>query len=103
MKKAINIMDRAMAILENSVLIVSLSLMIIVCMVQVINRRVVNIGAIWTEEVMRILLVWTICAGASVATGKRQHLGVSFFVDKMPKKVGRWVRLITDLDRKSVV
>lgn len=97
MKKIIKSMDRAMALVEYSVLIVAISLMIIVCMIQVVNRRVINIGAIWTEEVMRILLVWTICAGASVATGKRQHLGVTFFVDKMPQKIGRWVRLVTDL------
>ena len=97
MRKSIKIFDRIIAYFEQTILICALCLMIIVCAIQVINRTVINLGIIWSEEVLRILVVWTVCSGASVAAGRRQHLGVTFLVQKLPEYIAKRVVLATDI------
>jgi TRAP-type C4-dicarboxylate transport system permease small subunit len=96
-KKVISVLDKVMATIENYLLFFSISVMLITCAIEVLDNFIFRFGFMWTGEVLRIMLIWTICTGASVAAGKREHLGVMFFLEKLPKKVAKWVRLFTDI------
>lgn len=37
----------------------------------------------WTEEVATFLLMWVALLGAAVAFGRREHLGIDYFVHKL--------------------
>ena len=97
MKKIISVLDKIMGKVEKTVMFVSISIMLIVTMIEVLDAKILHANLMWTTEINRIMLVWCIFSGASVAAGTRSHLGVEFFVSKMPKKVAKWVRLFTDL------
>lgn len=97
MKKAISLLDKIMGTIEYVVLFASMVIMLVVTVIEVIDIKFLHLNLMWTSEVLRIMLVWCILSGASVAAGKRQHLGVTFFVEKMPKKVAKYVILLTDL------
>ena len=91
MKKVIDAMDKAIGLLEKIVLFSSITVMLIVTAIEVLDAKVLHANLMWTTEVNRIMLVWCILSGASVAAGTRSHLGVEFLVRKMPKKVSKWV------------
>ena len=97
MKKIISVLDKIMGTIEKIVLFVSVSIMLVVTFIEVLDAKFLHANLMWTSEVNRIMLVWCILSGASVAAGKRSHLGVEFIVSKLPKKVARWVVLLTDL------
>ena len=86
MKKIIDAMDKGIGMLEKIVLFGSITVMLIVTAIEVLDAKVLHANLMWTTEVNRIMLVWCILSGASVAAGTRSHLGVEFLVRKMPKK-----------------
>ena len=91
MKKIIDAMDKGIGMLEKIVLFGSITVMLIVTAIEVLDAKVLHANLMWTTEVNRIMLVWCILSGASVAAGTRSHLGVEFLVRKMPKKIAKWV------------
>ena len=97
MKKIIDAMDKGIGMLEKIVLFGSITVMLIVTAIEVLDAKVLHANLMWTTEVNGIMLVWCILSGASVAAGTRSHLGVEFLVRKMPKKIAKWVVLFTDL------
>lgn len=97
MKKIIDAMDKGIGMLEKIVLFGSITVMLIVTAIEVLDAKVLHANLMWTTEVNRIMLVWCILSGASVEAGTRSHLGVEFLVRKMPKKIAKWVVLFTDL------
>lgn len=97
MKKIIDAMDKGIGMLEKIVLFGSITVMLIVTAIEVLDAKVLHANLMWTTEVNCIMLVWCILSGASVAAGTRSHLGVEFLVRKMPKKIAKWVVLFTDL------
>ena len=80
MKKIIDAMDKGIGMLEKIVLFGSITVMLIVTAIEVLDAKVLHANLMWTTEVNRIMLVWCILSGASVAAGTRSHLGVEFLV-----------------------
>jgi TRAP-type transport system small permease protein len=57
--------------------------------VQVFSRYVLNHSLFWSEEVGRICLVWITFLGGSAAYRRHAHLGIDFFVNRLPVEVRR--------------
>ena len=77
--KIINSIDRVLAKIEETLCLILLTAMILVITLQVLNQAIFHIGSIvWTEEVSRILFVWSIMIGSSLAARKGDHLTVDF-------------------------
>lgn len=96
MKKVIDFLDKIMSVIEKTVMFTAISVMLVVTAIEVLDAKILHANLMWTTEVNRIMLVWCILSGASVAAGTRSHLGVEFIVSKLPKKISRWVILFTD-------
>lgn len=63
----------------------------------VILRFVFNSPIPWGEEVSLALYVWVVFVGASSAMKRNGHIGIDYFVDRMPqglKKVAMWIRAL---------
>jgi TRAP-type transport system small permease protein len=52
--------------------------------VQVFSRYVLNHSLFWSEEVGRICLVWITFLGGSAAYRRHAHIGIDFFVNRLP-------------------
>ena len=77
--KVINSIDRGLAKIEEFICLILLTAMICVVTLQVLNQAFLHIRTIvWTEEVSRILFVWSIMIGSSLAVRKGDHLTVDF-------------------------
>jgi len=73
-----------------------LSILVLVVLIAVFFRYVLGNSLPWSEEVGRYLSVWVGFLGASVALSKRIHIGVDYFVDRLPRKQRRLLKLISE-------
>lgn len=53
---------------------------------QVFTRFILKNPSTWTEELATFLLIWVALLGAAVALNRGAHLGVDYFVGKLPEK-----------------
>ncbi len=72
-------------------------LMAIITATQVFCRYVLNHSLFWSEELGRMLLVWISFLGATVAYKRKAHIGIDFFVQKLPSGISSKIRTITYL------
>lgn len=53
---------------------------------QVFTRFILKSPSTWTEELAVFMLIWVALLGAAVALGRGSHLGIDYFVGKLPVK-----------------
>lgn len=69
-----------------------MSLMTLNVLWQVFSRFVLNNPSSFTEELARYLLIWLGLLGAAYVTGKKMHLAIDYFVNKLENKSQRYLR-----------
>ena len=72
-------------------------LMLIVLLLQIIQRFVAFIPIPWSQEFLTFLLVASVFLGAPSATNNGKQIRLEFFVDFFPKRVGAVILCIADL------
>ena len=77
-------LDRFIDLSTKSILLFLMSLMIVLVFSQVIFRFFIGWTPFFIPEVSRGLLVWVGCSGAGIALRLGQHIGVDFFVERLP-------------------
>lgn len=83
-------------IVETSVLVM-LSTMVVMVSASVFWRYGLNAALSWSEELVRYLLVWVSFLGASMATYRGAHIGITLFTERLPQQVKRCVALLVYL------
>jgi TRAP-type C4-dicarboxylate transport system permease small subunit len=72
---------------EDAVLVIILGGMIVLAAAQIIMRNVFNFGFIWSDEVLRMLVLWIALAGAVAASRADRHINVAVLDRFLPEKV----------------
>lgn len=88
----IQLKERLVTALER-LLIVLVAALVFVVLWQVASRFVLRSPSSWTDELATLLIIWVAMVGASVAFIRNHHLGVDYFVGKLPPRA----RLITEI------
>jgi len=83
--------------LEDAVVTVLLSTMVVVVFLQVVFRFLVKASLPWSEELARYLMVWTVFIGASMGAKVGAHVGVEAFLQLLPMGARRYVMAIGGL------
>lgn len=81
--KALEVVFEIMKVL----LIVILVSMVGILMAHIIFRYVLNNSLTWSEELLKILLVWFGMMSVAVLAARREHVAIVVFKTHMPKKV----------------
>lgn len=76
---------------EDSLLVLILSSMIILAVFQIISRNLFSEGVVWIDPLLRTLVLWIGLAGAVIATRKNNHIRIDIFTKYFPK---HWLRNI---------
>ena len=63
--------------------------------VSVLLRYVFSIAFVWSEELLTMIFVATTFFGAALGLREREHITISYFVDKTSSRVKKWVTLFT--------
>jgi len=82
-------LDRLLEVL----VMVVMAVLVLDVLWQVVTRLVLKNPSTWTEELAIFLLIWVSLLGAAVALGRGSHLGIDYFVGKLPQQM----RLATEV------
>jgi TRAP-type C4-dicarboxylate transport system permease small subunit len=77
-----------------AIIAIALGLMTGALMLQVLARYVLHVSIPWTEEVSRYLLVLMTFVGAALALRDRQHIAITFLLDRLPNTQRIWMDLL---------
>ena len=93
-------MDKIVGVLYKIIrvaLCVILLAMIGILMAHIISRYILNSSLTWSEELLKILLVWFGMMSVSVLAARREHVSIVIFKEHMPKKVADILTKVTQI------
>jgi len=70
---------------------------VVLAFTQVIFRYILNSPLTWSEAICRYMYVWMVFVGSAVVINGEGHLTLTFFVDKMPERVQRPLKVVANL------
>lgn len=79
------VIEKYLMQIMNTIIVVSLALMVIMVFSNVVMRYAFNSGITSSEEMSRFLFLWLIFIGAIVAMKENAHLGVDTLVARLPR------------------
>ncbi|HOC44500.1 MAG TPA: TRAP transporter small permease [Thermoanaerobaculales bacterium] len=93
---------RALAIVEDGLLVVMLAGLIVLAAAQIALRNLLDTSLLWADPAVRVVVLWVGMIGAMVATRFDKQISVDAVSRFLP---GRWksaVRVVTDLFTAAV-
>ena len=81
---ALGRLERLGKALEDAVLVILLSGMIGLAAGQIVLRNVFDIGFMWTDELLRLLVLWLAVAGAVAASRQDKHISIAILDRLLP-------------------
>jgi TRAP-type C4-dicarboxylate transport system permease small subunit len=82
---------------EQSVLVILLSLMILIAFSQIVLRNVFDTGLTWGDPLVRNLVLWVGFIGAALATREGKQINIDVLSRWMPPRGKGFIEGITDL------
>lgn len=73
--------------IENTLAVVSMTAVSLLIFAQVVSRYGFNHTPIWSEELSRFLVVWSIFIGVAIGVRNNQHIGVDAVIRFLPSKL----------------
>jgi len=95
--KNLSRLDRAGRMAEDTVLVIILSAMILLAAAQIVMRNFLNIGLIWGDEMLRMLVLWIAVAGAIAASRSDKHINIAVLDRYLPEKLELPVKVVIHL------
>jgi len=83
--------------MEQTLIFILLSLMILTAFLQIILRNIFATGLIWADPMVRNLVLWVGFIGAAIATKEGKHITIDVVSQWMPSREKTFVNLITQL------
>jgi len=87
--KTKRLLDRCLEVL----VMIVVAVLVLDVLWQVFTRFILNDPSTWTEELAVFMLIWVSLLGAAVALNRGAHLGIDYFVGKLPARK----RLMTEI------
>jgi TRAP-type C4-dicarboxylate transport system permease small subunit len=79
---------------EDAVLVITLTAMILLAASQIVMRNLFNFGFIWTDEMLRMLVLWIAVAGAVAASRSDKHINIAILDRFLPDRVKVAVKIV---------
>ena len=82
--------------IEEIILVVLFSAMVLIIFVQVIMRKA-NHSLYWSEELGKFLFVWISWLGISIAQRKGEHIKITMLTDRLPYRAAQVFNIVSDI------
>ncbi len=92
----IHLLGRGLARLEDILLALLLTCMILLAAGQIFSRNLFSYGLLWGEPLLRLLLLWLSLLGAMAATRDGRHIRIDIMSRFLPPAMKHWARRLTD-------
>ena len=71
--------------------------MTVVVLLGVLFRYVLQSPLSWSEEVARYLMIWAASLAVSIGIMRREHLGITFLISRIPPSAQKYAALLVNL------
>lgn len=95
--RIISAIDKAIAYLENSLVVVIVTILVFMSFSQVILRNFFDAGLLWGDIFLRHLVLWVGFVGASLATRQEKHISIDALSRLLSEKSLPVVRMVVDI------
>ena len=82
---------------EDAVLVIILTGMILLAAGQIVARNFFSFGFIWSDELLRMLVLWIAVAGAVAASRTDKHINIAILDRFLSPRLNDGVKIIIDL------
>jgi len=89
--------DRLSRQAENIVLVLVLLVMLAVAVTQIVSRNVFGSGFVWSDEFLRLTVLWVALLGSMAAARDHRHLRIDVLSRFLSERILRWTDFIVDL------
>ncbi len=72
----------------------TLLLMLLLVCSEIVLRDVFNTSNLWSEEVTRYLMIWSVYFGSAAAVARGAHLRIEMLIDAVSPGVRRWLDVL---------
>ncbi len=90
-------LDNAGRRLEDALLVLLLSALIVLAALQIVQRNLLSEGFVWSDELLRILVLWLALIGAVAASRDDNHINIDILSRWLPARPRLGARVIVDL------
>lgn len=97
MQKVISSIDKSLLKIENFLIILLLTVMVLFAFYQVVLRNVFSTGILWADIFLRHLVLWVGFIGASLATRESKHINIDILTRFISKSKQPYFRIFIDL------
>ena len=87
---------------EDAVLVAILTGMILLAAGQILLRNFFQVGFIWGDELLRLLVLWVAVAGAVAASRSDKHINIAILDRFLPGKLQTAARLLVDVFTSAI-
>lgn len=91
-----NILSRISIFIENALLVMLLSGLIGIAALQILQRNILGSGFVWTDELLRIMVLAIALVGALAASRDDNHINIDIFTKFLPPRPKLIVRVLMD-------
>lgn len=81
--------------IENLILALVFAAMLFLAAGQIVQRNFTGGGAVWTDELLRNMVLWIALLGAMAATRTTRHIGIDVFTRFLPPRLVLVVQAVT--------
>jgi TRAP-type C4-dicarboxylate transport system permease small subunit len=97
MLSTLKMLKRLLLRLEEGLLVLMLSAMILLASWQILMRNLFDSGLFWADPALRMMVLWLALLGAIAATHDDRHIRIDLFSRFLNNRGKRWVHSINDL------
>ena len=83
--------------IEDGLLVIILSSMIVLAVYQIFSRNLLSEGVVWIDPLLRTLVLWVGLSGAVVATRTDNHIRIDVFSKYLPKNILPYIQRLVYL------
>ncbi len=90
----LNRINRILAKVELILLFLIVLIMVLLSGMQIFLRKIFNLGFLWSDILLRHLVLWVSFLGASLATMENKHIKIDLLTPLLPPKWRKWVLVL---------
>ncbi len=91
-----------LARVEDAVLVFLVSAMVLLAGAQILLRNLFDVGFVWADPLLRVLVLWVGLVGAIAAARADRHIAVDILSRLLPPRARRRTRALTDAATAAV-
>lgn len=81
---------------ENAALVILFAALMLLAVTQIGMRLFLGSGFVWTDELLKIIVLWITLVASIAASRSDRHLRIDILSHFVPQRFARWPRLIVD-------